>query len=435
MAKPKIIGYVEDSKLEIGNVEELQTTNKDNLVKAINEVHTESSRISEDKLIGKAKLSIDRMLIADDIKKGRIFTDFTDFVLWYGIVKQDATHVITGKTSLMLTPDASNTTVAGRLRSTKINLANTNMMIRMYIEDINDFSNFEIRFSSVDNMASYLGYKITKWRLIDGWNEFMIPLDKLTIVGTGTTLETINTIQVSVTGVTKSVWVDAMYLGRTKKPSVMLHFDDAFTSQYANALPIMRAYGLVGSVGVISDYVGTGGHMTLDQLKRMYDMGWDMFNHTKTHVDLTTVTTEQVAEELLACKQFLINNNLTGAENLVAYPYGSHNANVINIMNDYEMGRITREDYEVSPSIQPHRLKCINMYPTVDIATAKAHIDYIVKNNCTAILLFHKIEPSTNTEQMNYPMDAFEELVRYISDRNRENKLDVLTWSEYNKSL
>lgn len=377
--------------------------------------------------------SIKRYSKRDSIKNGRLFTDMTDFVLWYGDVKQDATHNKTGVSSLMITPDATNTTAAGRLRSTKLNLINTNMMIRMYIEDIDDFSNFEIRLSSVDNMASYMGYKLTKWTLIRGWNEFMIPLDKLTVSGTGTTLDNINTIQVSVTGVAKPVWIDSIYLGRSKKPSILFHFDDGWKSQYTNALPIMRASGLVGSIGVISDYVGVSGYMTVSELKRLYGMGWDMFNHSKSHVDFTTITLAEVKSQVESCRRYLLSQGLIGAESLVAYPYGGYNDDIVGLLDGLgcSYARTTREIYEVHPPIEPYKLKSFNMYPTVNVSDAKAHIDHIISNNDSIIFLFHKIEPDTNIEQTNYPIDKFQEIVNYVSEKSRLGELDVLTWSEY----
>lgn len=379
--------------------------------------------------------SIKRYDKVDGIDKGRLFSDMTDFVVWYGNVQQDTAHNMIGTSSLKITPDATNTTAAGRLRSTKLNLTNTNLMVRMYIEDVSDFSNFEIRFSSVDNMASYMSYKLTRWMLIQGWNEFMIPLDKLTTSGTGTTLDTINTIQVSVTGSIKPVWIDAIYTGRTKKPSVLFHFDDGWKTQYTNALPIMRANGLVGSVGIISDSVGTSGYLSLTEAKRMYILGWDMFNHSKTHLDFTTISLAEVEKEIETCKEYLIAQGMIGAEEFVAYPYGSVNDDIINLLKNlgYTAGRTTREVYEVSPSIEPYKMKCVNMYPTVDINTAKAHIDHVIANNDTVVLLFHKIEDETNTEQVNYPVNRFEELVKYIAEQNRLGNLDVLTWSEYFK--
>lgn len=71
------------------------------------------------------------------------------------------------------------------------------------------------------------------------------------------------------------------------------------------------------------------------------------------------------------------------------------------------------------------------MYPTVNVSDAKAHIDHIISNNDSIIFLFHKIEPDTNIEQTNYPIDKFQEIVNYVSEKSRLGELDVLTWSEY----
>lgn len=369
-------------------------------------------------------------ILQNKLNRGRLLTSFNKFVMWYGTAVQDTNYSLVGKTSLKISTDSSNTTSAARLRSVSYDLSKAKrLLIRLYIEDINMFSNFELRLSSLDDMSTYLSYKTTKWKLIQGWNEIMIPLSKLTVTGAESLANKITTIQASMTGeIGTSIWLDAMYVDTKGTGNVLFHFDDGFATQYTKAFNILNYRGMVGSCGLISDYVGTGSYMTLDQAKEMYSYGWDMFNHTKTHADLSLLTKEEIQIEIDGCRDYLLKNGLTRAADLVAYPKGLYNDAVMEVMQNYRMGRIVREEYEVSPSIQKYKLKVINLTNAVTVDAAKAHIDNAVETGLTLIFLLHRIE-DTGTDDMIYLTSNLQAIVDYVY--SKKDSLNVLTWSEY----
>ncbi|MFC9540799.1 polysaccharide deacetylase family protein [Lysinibacillus sp. NPDC056959] len=363
------------------------------------------------------------------INQGRLMTDFSRWQLWYGVVSQDTEQVKVGQSSVKVTTNDANTTSASRLRSVQYNLSKTKtMMMRFYVEDVNKLSNIELRFSSVDNMASYLSWKTTKWKVISGWNEVMIPLSKLNVVGNENLNNTITTLQISVTGDHTFVVFDGIYINRKSKGNVLLHFDDGFISQYTNAFPLMLARGFVGSVGVISGSVGTTGYMNLAQLKELYNYGWDLFNHTVTHQDLSTLSINHIQAELDVCREWLISNGFSRTADFVAYPYGGYNNDVLEVMKNYKLGRSIREEYEILPPIQPHLLKTVILYNNVEEITFRNAIDYVIETGATVIFLHHKVE-DVNTDEMNYPTEKFKNMLDYLYSKQEE--LNVLSWSEY----
>src|SRR5574340_702250 len=60
----------------------------------------------------------------------------------------------------------------------------------------------------------------------------------------------------------QNVFVDSLWLNPATKPTLMLHFDDGYNSQYSEAAMYMGAKGLRGTIGVVSGLVGTNGYMT-----------------------------------------------------------------------------------------------------------------------------------------------------------------------------
>lgn len=90
-----------------------------------------------------------------------------------------------------------------------------------------------------------------------------------------------------------------------------LIFDDARDTVYTDAFPLMRARGLVGTLPIISSFVGTPGFMTVAQISELYDAGWDIVNHTRSHLPAATMagfTQAQCFAEIDACEQFIRSN-------------------------------------------------------------------------------------------------------------------------------
>jgi len=363
--------------------------------------------------------------------KGRLMTDFSKWALWYGIVEQTTEHNKTGPSSLKLTSDPINLTVAARLRSVSYDLSKAkNMMIRFYVYDRDKLSNIELRMSSVDGMATHLSWKTTKWKVVPGWNEVMIPLSKLVATGAESIQNPMVTLQISATFAEAGVPIafDAIYLNREDKGTVQFHFDDGWASQYTKAFPIMLAKGFVGSIGVISGSVGTNSYMNLAQLRELHTYGWTLFNHTVTHQDLSTISKGEVQKELDGCRDWLNQNGFPESSDLVAYPYGGHNQNVLEVMEDYRLGRSVLEEYEVIPPIQPKVLKVINIYNNTADSVWQTAIDTAAETGCSLMLLFHKIEDVAN-DSISFPTAKFTSLVSYV--QSKLDSLDVVSFEEW----
>ena len=65
-----------------------------------------------------------------------------------------------------------------------------------------------------------------------------------------------------------------------------------------------------------------------DMVKHIYDSGFEIGNHSSTHPDMTTLSTERIKEELQKCNDLI--TSITG-ENVELFraPYGAYNNNVL----------------------------------------------------------------------------------------------------------
>jgi peptidoglycan/xylan/chitin deacetylase (PgdA/CDA1 family) len=130
--------------------------------------------------------------------------------------------------------------------------------------------------------------------------------------------------------------------------TVAVTFDDAYTSVYDIAFPMMRRLGMTGTVFVptawpgrdepmswpgIDHWVG-GPHerelrcMSWDQLRELQDAGWEIGAHTHTHPHLPQIDDATLADELE--RSLRICSEQMGREcATLAYPYGDYDERVV----------------------------------------------------------------------------------------------------------
>lgn len=110
-------------------------------------------------------------------------------------------------------------------------------------------------------------------------------------------------------------------------------FDDGYLNNLTHALPVLRQNGFTATCYVVSGLVGQTNVwdqevgipqvplMDVAQLKQWADGGQDVGSHTRHHVHLDKLDSEQALEEILGCKQDLESALGTSVDHF-CYPYG-----------------------------------------------------------------------------------------------------------------
>lgn len=83
--------------------------------------------------------------------------------------------------------------------------------------------------------------------------------------------------------------VHGFYQDAQTRSTVVLGFDDQYSSVYTLAYPLMEAYGYKGTMYVQPSAVGASGRMTWAQLQELADAGWTIGSHPYQHKPLTLV--------------------------------------------------------------------------------------------------------------------------------------------------
>lgn len=94
-------------------------------------------------------------------------------------------------------------------------------------------------------------------------------------------------------GADVKILIDDLYAIRGLNRAIITQvFDDGFSSDYTQAA-YMRQYGYNGVSAVISTAVGAKNYLSLDQLNSLYQSGWDISNHSYSHLQSNLTEGEQ----------------------------------------------------------------------------------------------------------------------------------------------
>ncbi len=193
---------------------------------------------------------------------------------------------------------------------------------------------------------------------------------------------------------------------------VSLNFDDGTRSTYENGLPILNKAGLKSTQYIITGRFNFPGYVNANEVLAMQAAGHEIGAHTRTHPDLTTLTVDQMRNEIAGSKADLLAIGVTSVETF-AYPFGGYNDTVVQVVKDagFLGARTTDGGYN---TIDNNRFllqrQGIRSFVTLD--QIKSWIDTAAANNVWLILVFHRIEVSDDTYSI--PPDMLQQIIDYI---------------------
>lgn len=132
------------------------------------------------------------------------------------------------------------------------------------------------------------------------------------------------------------------YKKRTKQRPVIITFDDGDESVYLKAFPILKKFGFLANVFIVSKFVGKKNswdanlfrsfskHLSWKQINKLSSAGWCIGSHTATHQDLTILNQDQIYDELTSSKNE-ISKQINREINYISYPFNKYNIPVIEI--------------------------------------------------------------------------------------------------------
>jgi len=196
---------------------------------------------------------------------------------------------------------------------------------------------------------------------------------------------------------------------------VSLTFDDSWRSIYANALPIMKKYGLASTQYLLSGNTDDPDYMTKAQMKAFATAGHEIASHTVSHPDLTTLTASQLTTELSRSKTNL--QTWTGAtvQNF-ASPYGAYNSTVLNaIKKYYGSHRGVEVGYNAKNNLDVYDIKVQNIVDSTAVADVAAWVAQAQKDKTWLVLVYHQIsDASAAAGEYTTPVAVFDAQMKAV---------------------
>lgn len=115
-------------------------------------------------------------------------------------------------------------------------------------------------------------------------------------------------------------------IDKTKKP-IVITFDDGYDDAYTQAYPILKSHNMIGIFYIISGQIGQSERMTSQQIIDLDKNGMIIGSHTESHLDLTSVTSAELNNQLSDSKKTL-EQLLKHQVSDFCYPAGKYNDGV-----------------------------------------------------------------------------------------------------------
>ena len=159
--------------------------------------------------------------------------------------------------------------------------------------------------------------------------------------------------------------------------TAVLTFDDGFQNFYTEAFPVLQEYGFKATVFLVTTYVGQhnfwenkedgstgmplGQLLSWDEIKELSGRGVDFGAHSLSHPDLTKIPLEKATREIIESKT-VIEQHLGTRVATFAYPYGSFNEQIKEIVKDNFAAAVSTNLGKITAGDDLHALKRLDAY-------------------------------------------------------------------------
>lgn len=151
-----------------------------------------------------------------------------------------------------------------------------------------------------------------------------------------------------------------------KSNLIICTFDDGYKSVYKFAFPILKKYSFTATVFVCPKHMGkandwnpkdklTRYHMTLDELLKLKEEGWEIGSHGTEHISFHRLDEKEILQSVIESKLFLEKH--FGEIYSFAYPYGDTSPIIETIVKQHYSNVFTTNFGGTHVLLDRHRIK------------------------------------------------------------------------------
>lgn len=126
---------------------------------------------------------------------------------------------------------------------------------------------------------------------------------------------------------------------KKRKTIVTFVSDDGTKEEYTKLKPLFDAKGVRATLAIVPTLIDTTGYLTLDQLKEMYQQGYDIASHTYNHYVTTKDTDEATIRNEFKLSIEKLKEWGFPVESIV-YPQGGWNEYTLKVGNEYYLNGV-----------------------------------------------------------------------------------------------
>lgn len=361
------------------------------------------------------------------------------FISWYGSAPvDDLVHTkYSSKSIKAISVDGEATAIRNRTMVPLSFNGIKSITINVFVEGAQNILESTYAFASIPTFADCLNHRVIENQYTEGWNEITLDPTKMTVDGADALTKARIAFQLRVQakeGTDCSISIDSIVFEKIMTAKVIFMMDDGWLSQYTEAFPLLHERGLRGNIGVIPTWVDDTPEptwekvMSLSQLDEMYRYGWDLFNHTYSHRNLTTLSAEEAVNQVVDCKDWLSGEGYTRASDILGYPYGGHNTAIVEALKPHvRYARSLVEGLESDPTNTPLSGKTRNVVQH-SASVLTGYVDEAISTGQTLVFCSHMIA-ETPTDSMQYKKTDFITLLDYI--KSKKSQIENVTLSEW----
>jgi len=97
-------------------------------------------------------------------------------------------------------------------------------------------------------------------------------------------------------------WSVGQALQGVPSAGVVITFDDGCETDLLMAAPLLREHGMNATFYVTTGFVGKAGYLSVQQVRELHGLGFEIGCHSKTHPYLSDVDTERLRDEVAGAK-------------------------------------------------------------------------------------------------------------------------------------